>query len=238
MRRYLPHLPRLAPRLARLAPRFGSRLGALACAAALWPACAPAHPHIFIDAGLRLIMEDGRVAAVEVTWLYDGLYSLILLEDYGLDPDFDLTLTEAEVAETLGFDLNWNSGFEGGLELRRGAQVLEIGAPEPVSMELVGEGQIRTTHRRPVVDPGGAGALIAQAYDPEFYIAFEMIGEMVVEGPDGPDCDTDLVRADLDAAYAVLEAALEEIGGAVAAEDNFPPVGAHFADQVVFTCDG
>lgn len=211
------------------------RLLPLAVLASLWPTAPSAHPHVFIDAGLRLIMEEGRVTAVEVTWLYDGLYSLILLEDYGLDPDFDLTLTEGEVAQHLGFDLNWNGGFEGGLVLRRDGQMLEIGAPEPVSMELVGEGQMRTTHRRPVIDPGGPGDLVAQAYDPEFYIAFEMIGDMVV---DGAECGADLVRADLDAAYAVLEAALDDIGGVVAAEDNFPPVGAHFADQVVFTCDG
>ncbi len=207
----------------------------VACAAVLWPGVATPHPHVFIDAGLRLIVEEGRVTAVEVTWLYDGLYSLILLEDYGLDPDFDMALTEAEVDETLGFDLNWNSGFTGGLELRRGDDVLELGAPEPVSMDLVGEGQMQTTHRRPVVDAGGDGALVAQAYDPEFYIAFEMTGEMVVEGA---DCAPELIRADLDAAYDVLEAAMEEIGGAVAAEDNFPAVGAYFADQVVFECAG
>ncbi len=202
---------------------------------ALWPGAPAAHPHIFIDAGLHLIVEDGRVTAVEVTWLYDGLYSLILLEDYGLDEDFDLSLTEAEIDTTLGFDLNWNSGFEGGLELRRGDVALEIGAPVAVSMDLVGEGQIRTTHRRPVTDAGGDDALVAQAYDRDFYIAFEMTGEMAVEGA---TCTPELIRADLDAAYAVLESALDEIGGAVAAEDNFPPVGAYFADRVVFTCDG
>lgn len=206
-----------------------------ALAGGLWPVTSLAHPHIFIDAGLRLIMEDGQVTAVEVTWIYDGLYSLILLEDYGLDEDFDLVLTEAEVDATLGFDLNWNGGFEGGLELRRGDDLLQLGAPEPVSMELVGEGQMRTTHRRPVIDSGGSEALVAQVYDSDFYIAFEMTGAMEV---DGADCAPELIRADLDAAYAVLEAAMDEIGGAVAAEDNFPQVGAAFADRVVFTCDG
>jgi hypothetical protein len=33
-----------------------------------------------------------------------------------------------------------------------------------------------------------------------------------------------------------LEAELAAIGGAVAAEDNFPPVGALFADRLVFSC--
>lgn len=206
----------------------------------LWPTAPAAHPHIFVDAGLRLIVEEGRVTAVEVTWLYDELYTLILLEDYGLDPDFDLILTDAEVAATLGFDLNWSHGFEGGLEMRRGEDALTLGAPEAMSLELVGDGQLRTTHRRAVTDravtdPGGAEALVARVFDPEFYVAFEMTGEMSVQGA---ECTADLLRADLDAAYDELEAAMDAIGGVVAAEDNFPAVGGLFADRVVFECAG
>ena len=93
---------------------------ALVAALSVVPSAASPHPHIFIDAGLRLIFEEGVVTFVEVTWVYDELYTLILLEDYGLDQDFDFELTQDEVDQTIGFDLNWNSGFEGGLTLRRG----------------------------------------------------------------------------------------------------------------------
>lgn len=216
------------------APRFALPVVAALCVG-LWPSPPAAHPHIFVDAGLRLVIEDGAVTAVEVTWLYDELYTLILLEDYGLDPDFDLVLTDEERSATLGFDLNWSHGFEGGLVLRRGGIELALGEPSAVSLDLVGPGQIRTTHRRDVVDPGGAGVLVAQVYDPEFYVAFEMTGDM---GTEGATCTPELVRADLDAAYAGLEAALDAIGGAVAAEDNFPQVGELFADRVVFECAG
>jgi len=195
------------------------------------------HPHIFVDAGLQLIRDAGnRVIAVEVTWRYDELYSLLLAEDFGLDPDYDLQLTEAEVAATLGFDLNWSGGFEGGLVMRQVGATLEVGPPEPVSLRMLETGQLETTHRRPVHGAVARAPVEAQIYDPEFYIAFEMILDVGVEG--APECSAELIRADLDAAYAVLEAALDEIGGAVAAEDNFPPVGAHFADRVVFTCPG
>ena len=50
------------------------------------------------------------------------------------------------------------------------------------------------------------------------------------------DCSPELVRADLDAAYDVLEAELAALGGAIAAEDNFPAVGALFADRLIFSC--
>lgn len=203
--------------------------------AGLCSTAATAHPHVFIDAGLRLVVQEGRVTAVEVTWLYDELYTLLLMEDHGLDPDFDLVLTEDEVAQMLGFDLVWTHGFEGGLTMHRGADAFTFGAPEAVSLELVGEGQFRTTHRRAVVDPGGEGPLVAQVYDPEFYVAFEMTGEMTVEGT---TCTVELTRADLDAAYIALEEAMDAIGGAVAEEDNFPAVGALFTDAVVFECAG
>lgn len=206
---------------------------------AFWPGAASAHPHIFIDAGLRLVVEEGRVTAVEVTWLYDELYSLLLMEDHGLDQDFDLVLTDAEVNRLIGFDLDWTHGFEGGLVLRRGDAVLELGPPEPVALSLEAPGQIRTTHRRAVIDPGGGpgggSVLEAQVFDAEFYVAFEMTGEMII---DGATCDTELVRADLDGAYAALDEALADIGGAVAEEDNFPEVGALFADRLVVTCAG
>jgi len=212
--------------------RYNVCILAACLAAAASPAVA--HPHIFVDAGLTVLRDDaGQVTAVEVTWRYDELYSMLLAEDYGLDPDYDLQLTEAEVAETLGFDLNWSAGFTGGLTLRQGGEDLGLGEPAPVSLRMLDTGQIETTHRR-AVRGAEAGDLVAQIYDPEFYIAFEMILPVTVR--DAPACDVDLVRADLDAAYAGLEAALEEIGGAVAAEDNFPAVGALFADRVEITC--
>lgn len=199
---------------------------------------AMAHPHIFVDAGLVLNRgPDGRIESVEVTWLYDELYTLILLQDYGLDPDFDLSLTEAEVAEYLGFDLNWGGGFEGGLRLFRGPDEMEIGAPEAVSMALRPDGRLETVHRRPVRgDAGGAAPMEARIYDPEFYVAFEAILPSAVVADGAETCAPDLVRADLDAAYAALEQEIAAIGGTVAAEDNFPAVGALFADRLVFAC--
>ena len=208
-----------------------TRAAFVACMMLGYGGAAHAHPHIFVDAGLSLIRDAaGQISAVEVTWRYDELYSLILLEDYGLDQDFDMALTATEVTETLGFDLNWSGGFTGGLVLMQGDHALTLGPPVAVSMVLLAEGQIETVHRRPVIG-AAPGDLVAQVYDPEFYVAFEMTLAM-----DAVGCTPDLIRPDLDDAYAVLDAAMAEIGGAVAAEDNFPAVGAVFADKVVFQC--
>lgn len=200
------------------------------------PRAVMAHPHVFVDAGFDVIRDgEGRPVSIEVTWLYDELNTLYFLQDFGLDPDFDLILTEEEISATLGFDLNWSAGFEGGLEVLQDGQPLVLGPPEPVSLELVEPGQIRTTHRRAILG-AAPGDFTVQIYDPAFYIAFEMILPVAVR--DAPGCEMRLVRADLDAAYAVLEQAMFDIGGAVAAEDNFPAVGAAFADRIEVSCPG
>jgi ABC-type uncharacterized transport system substrate-binding protein len=207
---------------------------AMALLAALAPRAA-AHPHVFIDAGITLLTDaDGAITDVEVTWLYDELYTLILLQDYELDVDFDNQLTEAEIAQTLGFDLNWNSGFDGGLFLSRGGESMALGPPEAVSMTLRPDGRMQTVHRRAVAGDPGAGVVEAQVYDAAFFIAFEATLPSEVAGPEA--CAPDLVRADLDTAYAALEEELAAIGGVIAAEDNFPAVGALFADKLVFAC--
>src|SRR6056297_2811011 len=64
------------------------------CAPAAW-----AHPHVFVDVTLRFLPDaEGRLTGVEVTWAYDDFFSLLVLEDRGLDADGDMILTEAERA--------------------------------------------------------------------------------------------------------------------------------------------
>lgn len=214
-------------------------LGALFACGVVGPA--RAHPHIFIEAGLRLETgPGGAVTTVEVTWRYDEFYTLLLLQDFALDTDFDGALTEAERAATLGFDLNWNGGFEGGLYLWRGDRALTIGPPVPVSMTLRPDGRLETVHRRPVTgDIPEPAPLSAQIYDEAFYIAFDPVlpsGLFATSQDGAPSCRPELVRADLDAAYAALDAQIAALGGIARAEADFPPVGALFADRLVFPC--
>ena len=66
----------------------------LMAAMALVPCAATAHPHIFVDTALKvLVTDDGQLESIEVTWVYDEFYSLLIFEDLGLDADFDGELT-------------------------------------------------------------------------------------------------------------------------------------------------
>ncbi|KUP95094.1 DUF1007 family protein [Tritonibacter horizontis] len=218
---------------------------ALFCLSVLTPALLPApllaHPHIFVDTGLRLEVDAaGRLQAVEVTWAYDDFYSLLIFEDLMLDSDFDGALTADELARLQGFDLNWSPGFEGDLYAMAGEETLTLGPPQHLSTE-VADGIITTRHRRSVRAPEAAagdetgvpaGGVTLRPYDPTYYTAYDVSRGVEVTGP----C-TALTRApDLDQAYTLVEELLYSMPSSQA-EDAYPEVGAAFATTVMLDCD-
>ncbi len=198
--------------------------------ASLAAAPARAHPHVFVDVGLSFETDgQGNLTGVEVTWAYDDLFSMLILSDYGLDPDGDMALTEAERAELIGFDLaDWPEGFEGALFIDTAGGKLSLGPPEALSLRME-DGQIVTRHRRPVSTEMPRGMTV-RAYDPSYYAALSMIGEMIL--PDG--CTGELTRADTAAADETVETL-----GNTGAEDFFDTfeVGRFYADTLEVTCE-
>lgn len=196
--------------------------------AAFSPTIGAAHPHIFVDTALHVVTDDtGRISGVEVHWSYDELYSLLVLEDMELDGDYDGKLTEAELQALDGFDLQWVEGFAGDLYATVGGEGVTLGAPEGRGTSFE-NGKITTRHFRPV--SGGGAELILRAYDPTFYTAYDLTGG--VHAPEG--CDVRIEKPDLDAAYAAVEAALEDMPPD---PDDYPEVGDLFADTVRVTCE-
>lgn len=194
---------------------------------------AAAHPHVFIDTGLKVVLaEDGRVAGVEVSWAYDQLYSMLTFEDMGLDDDYDGQLQDNEIAFLNGFDLNWIEGYEGDLYLEAAGQPIILGAPQGRGV-VIEDARIVSTHYRPLVEPVNASGLVLRAYDPTFYTAYDLTRGISVEG----GCVAKVTPADLNEAYTLVEELLYAMP-ASAAEDNFPEVGAAFADTVVLECTG
>lgn len=213
------------PRLARSA--------LLAVLAAGAPVAGAAHPHIFIQTALTLVIDEtGRATGVEVRWAYDELYTMLTFEDLRLDSDYDGELTEEELRFLDGFDLNWIEGFEGDLYLTSGEVPVRLGAPEGRGVK-VHDGQIVTTHFRPLAEPVTAEGLVLRAYDPTFYTAYDLSGGVTVTG----GCAAQVTPADLDRAYSLVEELLYALPSDQV-EDAFPEVGEAFADTVVIRCAG
>ena len=194
------------------------------------PMIAQAHPHVFIDTTLRAVVDaDGTFKGLEVQWSYDDFYSLLIFADLGMDSDGDGRLRDDELARLDGFDLQWVEGYEGDSYARQNGVPVALGPPEARGTRVEG-GRIITTHFRAADAP--AAGLEIKAFDPTFYTAYALVGQIEVEGP----CTAMIEPADLDAAYSRLEELLYATPEADAT-DYYPEVGESFADTVLLSCD-
>lgn len=213
------------------------RLGVVAalCACALSQP-AQSHPHVFVDTGVEVIFDDqGRATALRISWHYDDLFSLLVIEDRGFDPDFDGTLTAPEQASLQGFDMDWDAGFPGDTYALQGKSPLELSGPEDWTADYT-DGRLSSTHLRrfaaPV--PMGAAPLVVQAYDPGFYTAYSIDPHPVLTG--GTGCTAQVFEPDRAAADAILLAAIDEQAGSAGVEGEFPAIGAAYSEEVQITC--
>ncbi|MGY6633741.1 MAG: DUF1007 family protein [Alkalilacustris sp.] len=229
--------------VARIAPTPGLRTLGLVALGACIPAAAAAHPHVFIDTGIEVIFDaDARVEAVQVVWVYDEFYTMLALDDYGMDPDFTGTVTDAERAELAVIYSNWEPGFNGDLRPLLDGRELPLGGPTRIVADVQDQ-RLVIAHRRvfdsPVALDGGR-ELVLRVYDPTYFTAYTIAGDPVVTGRDG--CTAEVWGPDWEAADARLQAALDELlaqgAGMVEIEADFPAVGADFAEEVRLTCAG
>jgi polyphosphate kinase len=204
------------------------RHATLAVALALAPVAGGAHPHMFVDADLRLEIDvEGRITAIEVTWTYDDFSTLLILEDRGLDPDGDAVLTDAELEELRGFDLEiWPEDYEGDVYLRNGERTAEIGLPKATGI-AVENAKIVASHRREVV-PFPAEGTVIETYDPTFFVAFTLKSVHLPER-----CEAPIDPVDVEEAGRKVQELVGEVN-----EMTFEvlEVGHLYADKARITC--
>lgn len=218
------------------AGRFGPRLS-VALALGLIAPMANAHPHIFIESGVETIFDaQGRVEALRISWAYDDFYSLVSIEDRGLDPDGDSVLTPEEQAKLTGFDMDWDADYDGDLYVLYKGEAVAMGRPEAPTATYE-NGIITSTHLRKLLVPVALGPedLTVQIYDSGYYTAYTINAETVLtNAPAG--CAAEVFEPDLDAADKKLQETLQEYQADQNIEMQFPAVGANYADEVRITC--
>ena len=127
--RFLRNSPLLCDQIGQYI--FGMKQTLLALGFCLAPFAAAAHPHVFIDAGVSFIFDkNGKLSAVKVEWSYDDMYTLLQLDEMGLDSDGDGVITVSEQQRLAGFDTNWIDGFEGDVYLTQNGKPLKLGRPQ------------------------------------------------------------------------------------------------------------
>lgn len=200
------------------------------------PAPGVAHPHVYIDTGLELILnETGHLTHVRVTWAYDDLYSLFVLEDERLDSDGDGILTSDEEQRLAGFDAQWVEGYDGDLMIQSAdGKVVLSGPMEPTA--TTENGRIVTSHLRAVegvLQP--VEGLSIKAYDPSFYTAYELTRPVIVTG--ASSCDVTRFEPDIEGKLAEMRDFLLTLDANYDLEENdIPLVGGEFATEIRVAC--
>ena len=197
-----------------------------------------AHPHVFVTTTVEIRLDDdGRLVGVGIAWTYDDFFSLLMTEDLGLDPDGDLVLTDAETTALADY-MAWPADFEGDVYLTRNSAPLMLGPVEDHAIRFEA-GRVTEAYVRPLAIPEDTitAPVDVRIYDPFYYVAYEISPQITVTGRDG--CTATLVKADLNAAYALAEEALYGRPAAdVGPDEQFPEVGQAFADTVRVACGG
>jgi ABC-type uncharacterized transport system substrate-binding protein len=214
------------------------RIVAATACALTWTGAALAHPHVFIDAGIEVIIDDqNRATGLRISWTYDDYYSLFIIGDKGLDADWDGKLTEAERASLSGFDMGWVAGFAGDTYALQGDAELALSGPKDWTADYQGN-RITSTHLRMFAAPVALGAdpLIVQVYDPGFYTAYTIVRDTILTG--GSGCAATVYAPDVTEADEALKAALSEYSASDDVEQDYPAIGKVYSEEVRVSCQG
>ena len=214
---------------------FGRIIGAACAIGIAGPTLA--HPHVFVDTGLEVIFDDqGRATALRINWTYDEYYSLVIVEERGIDTDYDGTATEDEAKALAGFDMQWDASFDGDTYALVAGVGVPLSRPSDWTASYAG-GKITSTHLRTFDAPVDVVAveLVVQAYDPSYYSAYAIIGTPLLTGA-AASCTVGVFAPDPDAADAIFQAATDEQAGSADIESTFPAIGAAYSDEARLTC--
>lgn len=209
----------------------------VAVALLVLPQAVAAHPHVFVETAMEVLIENDAVTAIRLTWTYDAFFSLLLTEDLGLDPDGDAILTPDETARLAASVTDWPPDYQGDLVVTQGGQAQPLGERREHHVTFE-EGRVVETHLRPLLRPVPADLpVVVENYDPYYYTAYTVQPGIRISG--GPACTASLIPADPVAAQAEVDRIWQglDIAGA-GPEVQLPPVGYAFADRVDILCGG
>lgn len=199
-----------------------------------------AHPHIFVDTGVEMFTDDtGQLTHIKVTWAYDAFYSLLITEEFGLDPDGDAVLSAPEKAKLNGFDMEWVEGFNGDLVATLGTTEIPLSRPRDFTTDMQ-EGRLVTTHMRDVVGNADLTGqrLVIKPYDASYYTAYDVTYPVKVNG-EAVLCEVRKEQPEMTSETNALRSALAEVSPNADPEDaGLPNAGGLFATRIEVSCSG
>ena len=190
-----------------------------------------AHPHAWIDMRSRILLDDaGRVSGFELDWLFDEIYSAVILEDVKRADRRNPAVLNQEAARIMR-NLKDHAYFS---ELQIDGAAAAFGTVAESAGSLDGA-RFRVRFTVPVaapVDPRGRDVRLA-VYDPSYYIEVVYVDatSATVDGPGAGACRIAVFEPNPSSAALNLAQSLDQNATAPAS------FGALFAQSAVLTCD-
>ena len=157
-------------------------MAGLAVAAGLAAGPAHAHPHVVADMLSDVVFDDtGRIVAINVEWTFDNAYSELAVDGLDTDKDGLYSASELEplVRENIAALKEYDYFVYAAVDGRKPAfgEVTEYG-------QILGDdNRLRMHFAVPLAEPVDprAARFEYRIYDPDFYIAFDFLGDRPVE---------------------------------------------------------
>lgn len=169
---------------------------------AISPTPALAHPHVFAEASLEVVVKpDGTVDALRHVWRFDDLFSSTVLLEF--DTTGDLTLNNEEL-ETVGSVIHESlAEFDYFQFVTANGKEVKMAAPERIMANFTDNQLIILFETHPAEPLKLDGKIDFGVYDPTFYTAIDFYedAQMLVSALPA-SCERAVVRPDPDEAIA------------------------------------
>ena len=157
--------------------RRGLTATALLALAAMTPAPAVAHPHVWVEMRSDVVFNDqGQITAMNLMWTFDDNYALMALE--GLDANGDGVYDPTELDPLTRENMASLKDYEYFTVIRFNGEKQALG-PATDAGQIYSNGKLQLHMQVPLVTPldPTRGAFMAKVYDPDFFIAFDYAGD-------------------------------------------------------------
>jgi ABC-type uncharacterized transport system substrate-binding protein len=186
------------------------RLALAACLLAASPLAAAAHPHVFAEARLDVMVDPaGQVTALRHLWRFDDLFTSTVLMEF--DKNADLKLDDAEtreVSQTIFDSLAEYNYFQ--LVTADGKDVA-MNPPKELVAEIQDNQLIVLFESTPKAPLKLSGTVDFGVYDPTFYTAIDFTEDSHMAVQTLPaSCTRKVIRPDPDEAIAQNQSTLTE----------------------------
>lgn len=174
------------------------------------PLAVVAHPHIFAEARLDVIVsKDGNVTALRNLWRFDDVFSSTVVIEFDKNKDLKLDSGELDaVANTVHESLAEFDYFQ---VVSQDGKPVDMIAPDRLVADFQDNQLIIMFESQPKKPLRMSGELSFGVYDPTFYTAIDFVEDDYMTVNDMPaGCAREVIRPDPDEALAQNQKTLTE----------------------------